>query len=77
VTAGGQRTNEHGQKVGPSGKPQVNNVSKNTREGANNAANKGSGTINHAKPARGEPHFHTKRGDGSKKQDSTHYNYPD
>jgi len=77
VTAGNQATNEHGQKVGPSGKPQVNNVSKNTREGANNAANKGSGTINHANPARGEPHFHTKRGDGSKKQDSTHYNYPD
>ncbi len=77
VTAGGQATNEHGQKLGPSGKPQVNNVNKNTREAANNAANKGSGTVEHPNPNRGEPHFHTKRGTGKKKQDSTHYNYPE
>jgi hypothetical protein len=77
VTAGGQATNEHGQKRGPSGKPQANNVSKNTREGANNAANKGSGTIED--PPQGgkeQPHFHTKRGTGKKKRDNTHYNYP-
>jgi hypothetical protein len=77
VTAGGQATTEHGEKLGPSGKPQVNNVSNNTREGAKNAANKGSGTVEHRNPARGEPHFHTKRGDGTKKQDKTHYNYPE
>jgi hypothetical protein len=77
VTSGGQATNEHGQKLGPSGKPQVNNVDKNTREKANNAANKGSGTVEHGNPSRGDPHFHTQRGDGTKKQDSTHYNYPE
>jgi RHS repeat-associated protein len=77
VTAGGQATNEHGQKLGPSRKPQANNVSKNTRERANNAANKGSGTIED--PPQGgkeQPHFHTKRGTGKKKRDNTHYNYP-
>jgi RHS repeat-associated protein len=76
VTAGGQATNKHGQKLAPSRKPQVNNVNRTTREAANNAANKGSGVVEHRNPARGGPHFHTKRGDGSKKQDVTHYNYP-
>jgi len=76
ITAGGQATNEHGQKLGPSGKPQVNNVESNTREGAKNAGNKGSGTVEHPNPQEGDPHFHTTRGDGTKVQDSTHYNYP-
>jgi hypothetical protein len=71
VTAGNQATNEHGQKIAPSGKPQVNNVNKTTREAAKNAANKGSGVISD----RG--HFHTKRGTGAKKRDGVHYNYPD
>jgi RHS repeat-associated protein len=76
VTAGGQATNKHGQKLAPSGRPQINNVNKTTREGAKNAANKGSGVMEHPNPRRGGPHFHTNRGDGSKKQDGTHYNYP-
>lgn len=76
VTAGNQATNVHGQKLGPSGKPQVNNVESNTREGAKNAGNKGSGTVEHSNPKEGDPHFHTTRGDGTKVQDSTHYNYP-
>lgn len=76
ITAGGQATNEHGLKLGPSGKPQVNNVESNTREGAKNAGNKGSGTVEHPNPQEGDPHFHTTRGDGTKVQDSTHYNYP-
>src|SRR5205823_12044414 len=71
-TAGEQATNEHGQKLGPSGKPQVNNVDKNTREAARNAANKGSGVIEHRNPTRGGPHFHPKRGDRSKKRDGSH-----
>jgi hypothetical protein len=77
VTSIGRATNEHGQKLGPSGKPQVNNATRNTREGANNPANRGSRTVEHPNPARGNPHFHTKRGDGTKKRDSTHYNFPD
>jgi hypothetical protein len=76
VTAGGQATNEHGQKLGPSGKPQVNNVENTTKERASNAANKGSGVVSDPNPTRGEPHFHTKRGTGKKKRDGTHYNYP-
>jgi RHS repeat-associated protein len=76
VTAGGQATNKYGQKLAPSGRPQVNEVNKNTREKANNAANKGSGTVEHRTPTRGQSHFHTKRGDGTKRQDGTHYNYP-
>ena len=75
VTAGGQATNEHGQKLSQSGRPQVNNVTKTTREEARNAANKGSGTVEDRNPTRGQPHFHTKRGTGVKKQDGTHYNY--
>lgn len=77
VTAGGQATNEHGQKLGPSGKPQVNNVSSNTREAARNKANQGSGTVEHRTPTRGQSHFHTKRSTGDKKRDNTHYNYPE
>jgi hypothetical protein len=75
VTAGDQATNEHGQKLALSGKPQVNNVNMNTREAAKNAANKGSGTIEDRNPARGQRHFHTKRGTGVKKRDNVHYNY--
>jgi hypothetical protein len=55
----------------------VNNVTKTTREGAKNAADKGSDTVEHPNPSTGKPHFHTKRGDGAKKKDNTHYNYPD
>jgi hypothetical protein len=51
-------------------------VNKNTRERANNAGNKGSGTAEHTTPKKGRPHFRTKRGDGTKKQDNVHYNYP-
>jgi RHS repeat-associated protein len=77
VTAGGQATDEHGRKLGPSNKPQVNNVPKNTREAAKNAGNKGGGTVEHSNPKDGsDPHFHTTRGDGTKVQDSTHYTYP-
>lgn len=78
VTAGGQATNEHGQKIAPSGKPQVNEVNRNTREGAKNAANRGSGTIHDQNPKSGDrSHFHPARGDGSKVRDGSHYYYPE
>lgn len=78
VTAGGQATNEHGQKIAPSGKPQVNEVNRNTREGAKNAANRGSGTIHDQNPKNGDrSHFHPARGDGSKVRDGSHYYYPE
>jgi RHS repeat-associated protein len=78
VTAGGQATNGHGQKIAPSGKPQVNEVNRNTREGAKNAANRGSGTIHDQNPKDGDrSHFHPARGDGSKVRDGSHYYYPE
>jgi hypothetical protein len=67
----GQAQNKHGQELAPSGRPQVNNVAKNTREKAKNAANKGSGVIED------QGHFHARRGTGAKKRDGVHYNYPD
>jgi phage tail tape-measure protein len=76
VTAGNQATNRFGQKLSGSGRPQVNNVNKNTREAARNAANKGSGVIHDRKSKRGKSHFHTKRGNGNKKRYNVHYNYP-
>lgn len=46
VTAGGQATDEHGNKLGPSGKPQVNETNSNTREGARNKSlNEGSTAV--------------------------------
>ena len=78
VSAGGQATDEHGNKLGPSGKPQVNETESNTREGARNRAlDEGSGATEHANPSKGKPHFHPTDGDGDKKPTSTHHNYPD
>jgi RHS repeat-associated protein len=78
VTAGGQATDQYGNKLGPSGKPQVNETNSNTREGArNNALNEGSGAVEHANPAQGQPHFHPTDSQGDKKPASTHHDYPD
>jgi hypothetical protein len=77
VTAGGQATDQHGNKIGPSGKPQVNKTKSTTREGAKNKAKaEGSGTTEHATPTVGEPHFHPTGADGEKKPSSTHHEYP-
>jgi RHS repeat-associated protein len=77
VTAGGQATDEHGNKIGPSGKPQVNETGSKTREGARNKAlGEGSGATEHAAPKTGKPHWHPTGADGEKKPTSTHHNYP-
>ena len=78
VTAGGQATDVHGNKLGPSGKPQVNETNSNTREDAGNRdLNEGSGKVEHANPAQGQPHFHPADKQRNKKPTSTHHNYPD
>jgi RHS repeat-associated protein len=78
VTAGGQATDEHGNKLGPSGDKQINKTKNNTREAAKNRArNEGSGTTEHRNPRRGNPHFHPTDNKGRQKPSSTHHEYPD
>jgi len=78
VTAGGQATDEHGNKLGPSGEKQVNKTQSNTREGARNKAlNEGSGAVDHHNPKQGKPHFHPKDNKGNKKPSSPHHEYPE
>ena len=76
--AGGQATDEFGNKLGPSGKRQVDRTRSNTREAARNKAlNEGSGAVEHRIPRQGAPHFHPTNNQGKKKPSSTHYEYPD
>jgi hypothetical protein len=77
VTSSGQATDEHGNKLGPSRKPMVNETGpSNTREAArNNALNNGSGAVEHRNPKQGDPHFHPADNQGNKKPSSTHYTY--
>ena len=77
-TAGGRATDEHGNALGPSGKPQVNEVNHATRKAAKDAARQeGMGApVKHPSPSKGEPHFHPTGKDGEKLPASTHHNYP-
>jgi RHS repeat-associated protein len=76
VSASGQATDEHGNKLGGSGKPQQHSTESNTREGATNKAlDEGSTAVNHSNPKEGKPHVHAGDADGNKKPNSTHHNY--
>ena len=77
-TAGGRATDEHGNVLGPSGKPAVHQKNHPTRKAAKDAArNEGKGApTSHPTPARGEPHFHPTGPDGARIPNSTHHNYP-
>ena len=78
VTSGGQATDEHGNKLGGSNKPQQHSTESNTREGARNKSlNEGATAVNHPNPRRGKPHFHSGDKQGKKKPNSTHHNYPE
>lgn len=78
VTAGGQATDAYGNKLGPSGRPQVNETNSNTREAARNRAlGQGSGAVEHSNPKVGKPHFHPTDAKGNKIPGSTHNNYPE
>lgn len=78
VTAGGQATDAHGNKLGPSGETQIDRTRSNTREGARNRAlGEGSGAVEHSNPRVGNPHWHPTDAQGNKKPSSTHHEYPD
>ena len=77
-TASGGYTDEHGNELGPSGKPKIHEVDSPTRKGAKDAARSaGKGTpVEHTNPTRGNPHFHPTGADGEKIPSSPHYTYP-
>ncbi len=68
------------QKPTPSGKPPYHNVDLPSRKAAKDSARNNSGgnqsPIQHGNPQRGKPHFHSVNGNGCKKRDGCHYNYP-
>ena len=69
VSAGGQATNEHGEKLGPSGKPAVHEADMSSKKGAKDAArNAGQAKpVQHPSPRQGKPHFHPSDAKGKKK----------
>jgi RHS repeat-associated protein len=77
-TASGGYTDEHGNELGPSGKPKIHEVDSPTRKGAKDAARSaGKGTpVEHPNPTRGNPHFHPTGADGEKIPSSPHFTYP-
>ncbi len=76
VSSSGQATDQHGNKLGPSGKPMVNKTRSTTREAARSKAlNEGSRVVEHRNPKRGERHFHPADAAGKKKPSSTHHDY--
>jgi hypothetical protein len=78
VTAGGQATNEFGNKRGPSGREQVDKTKSTTRERARNKAlGQGSGAVEHKRDKSMGPHFHPSDSSGEKKPSSAHHEYPE
>ncbi len=68
-----------GNKLGPSGKPQVNKTYSNIRESTHNKALKEeSGAVDHHNPKDGQrPHMHATNRSGKKRPNSTHHEYPE
>jgi hypothetical protein len=77
-TAAGHPTDAYGNKLGASGKPQVNTVKHSTRKGAKDAArNEGKGApVNHTNPQKGGDHYPPTDENGEKLPNSTHHEYP-
>ncbi|MFN8166797.1 MAG: DUF6443 domain-containing protein [Bacteroidia bacterium] len=77
-TSSGQATDQHGNKLGPSGKPQLNTVEHSSRKAAKDAArNEGKGApVNHTSPKKGNQHYQATDGKGQKIPNSTHHEYP-
>lgn len=76
-TSSGNPTDQHGNKLGPSGKPQVNTVKHSTQKEAKDAArNEGKGApVKHTNPTKGDDHYHPVDKTGNKKPNSTHHEY--
>jgi len=79
VTAGGQATDRYGNKLGPSGDPQVNQPRHSTEKGAKDAARQEGdrAPVKHPNPTRGEGHYQAADKQGNKIPNSTHHIYPD
>ncbi len=77
-TSSGQATDKHGNKLGPSGKPQINKVTHSTQKSAKDAARaEGKGKpVKHPSPQKGKQHYHPTDKSGNKKPTSTHHEYP-
>jgi hypothetical protein len=77
-TSSGQATDEHGNKLGPSGKPMRHNVDHSSKKAAKDAArDAGDGPpIHHPSPKVGKPHYHSTDRAGDKKP-GVHHNYPE
>lgn len=78
-TASGHPTDAHGNKLGPSGKPQVNTVNHSSMKGAKDAARAGGqgAPVKHTNPNKGGDHYHSTDRSGNKKPNSTHHEYPE
>jgi hypothetical protein len=76
-TASGHPTDQHGNKLGPSGKPQVNTVKHPSQKKAKDAArNEGKGApVKHTNPQKGGDHYHPTDKKGNKRPNSTHHEY--
>ncbi len=76
-TASGHPTDVHGNKLGPSGKPQVNVKKHASQKRAKDAArNEGKGAPEkHTNPEEGDDHYHATDKSGNKKPNSTHHEY--
>ena len=76
-TASGHNTDQYGNKIGPSGKLQVNTAKHSTPKRAKDAARaEGQGApIKHTNPAKGSDHYHAVDKNGNKKPTSTHHEY--
>ena len=76
-TSSGHPTDQYGNKLGPSGEPQINTVKHSTQKSAKDAArNAGKGApVKHTTPKKGGDHYHPTDGDGEKIPNSTHHEY--
>ena len=76
-TASGHPTDQHGNKLGPSSKPQVNTVNHSTQKRAKDAARAEgkAAPVKHTNPQKGGNHYHPTDKKGNKVPNSTHHEY--
>ncbi len=76
-TASGQATDKYGNKLGPSGKSQINKVEHSTQKAAKDAARQEGkqAPVKHASPKKGDSHYHPTDKSGEKIPGSTHHEY--
>ena len=76
-TSSGTPTDKNGNKLGPSGKTQVNVVKHSSQKAAKDAArNEGKkAPVKHTNPQKGGDHYHPTDNKGNKQNSSTHHEY--